>query len=118
MDIGKINGITKKRLWSKNMSEHTLRIISIVGLLLMVSAYNYYRNEFKESTLVEAKSDIDPTTLNPKNPGCTITLPDGKVLNISNMPGQSIKLPIGTSVTVECFKTKLLLKDVEPESTH
>lgn len=96
--------------------ERNLSILSIVGFLLLVVAYSYYRNEFKETTLVEAKSDIDTSTLNPKNPGCTITLPDGKTLDTSK--DQLVEIPKGTFITSECFKTKPTLKPVEPESTQ
>lgn len=98
--------------------ERNLKILTIVGFLLLVVAYSYYRNEFKETTLVEAKSDIDTSTLNPRNPGCTITLPDGKALGTFKSKDQLVEIPKGTLITSECFKTTPPLKPVEPESTN
>lgn len=83
-------------------------------IFLIISGFSAFfwgkvvKEELKETktTLVEAKSDIDFSTLNPKSPGCVVTLPDGKALNTSK------------DQLAECFKTKPPLKPVEPKSTH
>lgn len=75
--------------------------VALVVLLALLGALAYQATNHKIG-LAEAKSDIDPSILNPKNPGCSITGPDGASLDLS----VSKTIPKGTFITGECFASR------------
>ena len=75
--------------------------VVLVVLLALVGALAYQSRNHKIG-LAEAKSDIDLSVLNTKNPGCSITGPDGAKLDLS----VSKTIPKGTFITGECFASR------------
>lgn len=75
-------------------------VASIIFAALVGALAYQIRNS--EVDLVETKSEVDFSILQPNNPGCSITDPNGSALDISNIK----VIPKGTFITGACFVSK------------
>lgn len=68
-------------------------------VLAVLAGATVYQSRNSQIELVEAKADLDLSTLHPANPGCAITGPDGRALDLSS----SQIIPHGTLISSKCF---------------
>lgn len=78
-------------------------VVALIVVAVLAGALVYQTKNGRVG-LVEAKSEVDLSVLQPKNPGCSITGPDGSALELSNIK----VIPKGAMITGECFGSKKL----------